>query len=194
MVAPKSEQNSLRKLGAPVRDHVNQDAVEPDDVGQQQLGSLFLANGSLGNGMKWAILLKHQYNHRQYGDVATGRWQTGLPGKRSPGLAGELGAVGPLQNLRPEVRWHEQTIGRTQAQTGLVLDGFNFLIHLPGECGDQTGGWKDGIRSDRVPFLLWEVPGQGVRLDVVFLMLYQVNQVRKSDQRACREFRRANWI
>ena len=60
-MAPKSQQNSLQKTakqtGAPVGDQVNRNAVEPDDVGQQQLGSLW-ADRSLGNGRKWATSLK----------------------------------------------------------------------------------------------------------------------------------------
>ena len=169
-----------------------------------------LADGSLGNGKKCAILLT--VYHGQYGGVAAGRWQTGnsemwdqgrrgtgsgcrrpagawslglcwlqvgrslwcpLPGRTARsaagqppwffGFQGELKAVGPLQNLGPEVRWHEQTIGG-QAGAGLVLDGgLNSLLHLPGECG-QTGGWKDGVRAGRES--LQEVPRQSVRLDV----------------------------
>ena len=34
-----------------------------------------MADGSLGNGKKWAILLT--VYHGQYGGVAAGRWQTG---------------------------------------------------------------------------------------------------------------------
>ena len=56
-----------------------------------------------------------------------------------PRVAGEFGAMSPLENLGPEVRWNIQAFWRTGTGSGLVLDGSSDpFLHLPGKCGDET--------------------------------------------------------
>ena len=80
--------------------------------------------------------------------------------------------------------------GHELGQDGrLVLDG----LHLPGECGDQTGGWKDDIRAGRVLSRKCRDRVSGLTLrDPSLYERVKLNQVRKSDRRELR--RLADWI
>ena len=107
-------------------------------------------------------------------------------------VAGELGAVGPLQNLRPEVRWHEQAIGRTRAGKRLVLDcgsnsppNFQVSVTTRRESGSPLP--PPGTAGTGRRCLTLQDPGRYERV--------KSNRVRKSDQRACREsIRRTGYI
>ena len=75
-MAPRSSQAPKHrgKLGTPIGDHVHWDAVETDDVEEQQFGRLF-GQWEFGQEHKMGHLAEPIYHHQDR--VAAGWWQTG---------------------------------------------------------------------------------------------------------------------
>jgi len=67
--------------------------------------------------------------------------QNDIAGPLDPRMAGQLGGLGPQNNVR-----NEQAIRRAGAGAGLVLSGGSyFLLDLPGEGGDPARSWEEGL-------------------------------------------------
>jgi len=75
-------------------------------------------------------------------------------------VTGEPGAVGPLQDVRPQALKNK---GGTGTGTRLILQhGLYPFLHLPGESGQQTGNREDGVRVRGSLFPLSQTGATGI--------------------------------
>lgn len=69
-----------------------------------------------------------------------------LLGTLDPRMAGEVCAMGPLENLRVQSNGDKEPVGGTGTGPRLVLQGsLNSLLHSLGQSSEHVGRLKDSI-------------------------------------------------
>ena len=98
-------------------------------------------------------------------------------------VTGELGVVGPLQDVRPQALRNKQAAMGTGTGTWLILQCCLYpLLHLPGESGHQTGSREDGVRIRGGLFSCHELARQGIWFDIAGARLIGEREVEPGEE------------